>query len=87
MPDLVDCLRWFASIGAMVAATMVALDRGKRETGWAMVLFCLSAAAWIAGAALLRDWALGTQNAYLLGIDILGAYRYLIRDRGVGDAG
>ncbi|WP_294213386.1 hypothetical protein [uncultured Sphingomonas sp.] len=63
----------------MIAAAVVALDWGRRDTGWAMALFCLSAIAWITGAVLMRDWALGSQNVVLLGIDLLGVYRYLIR--------
>ncbi len=63
----------------MIAAAVVALDWGRRDTGWAMVLFCLSASAWITGAVLMRDWALGSQNVVLLGIYLLGVYRYLIR--------
>ena len=81
MSIAVEIVRWFASISGMIAATLVSLDWGKRETGWAMVLFCASAVAWILGAVLMRDWALGTQNVVLLGIDALGVYRYLIRDR------
>jgi hypothetical protein len=75
----VEIVRWFASISGMIAATMVSLDWGQRDTGWAMVLFCASAIAWITGAVLMRDWALGTQSVVLLGIDALGVYRYLIR--------
>ena len=63
----------------MIAAAVVALDWGRRDTGWAMVLFCLSAIAWITGAVLMRDWALGSQNVVLLGIDLLGVDRFLIR--------
>jgi hypothetical protein len=29
---------------------------------------------------LTEDWALGTQNTVLFGINLLGVYRYLIRD-------
>lgn len=74
-------IRWFASISGMIAATLVSLDWGRRDTGWGMVLFCGSAVAWITGAVIAGDWALGTQNVVLLGIDVLGVYRYLIRDR------
>ena len=81
MEELIPYIRWFASISGMVAATVVSLDWGKRDTGWAMVLFSLSAVAWMVGATLMRDWALGTQNVVLLGIDLLGVYRYLIRDK------
>lgn len=80
MDNFIEPIRWFASISGMIAATIVALDWGRRDTGWAMVLFCLSAVAWITGAVLMRDWALGSQNVVLLGIDMLGVYRYLIRD-------
>ena len=81
MHDLAPYVRWFASISGMIAATIVSLDWGRRDTGWGMVLFCGSAVAWLVGAVLMGDWALGTQNVVLLGIDLLGVYRYLIRDR------
>ena len=81
MSIAVEIVRWFASISGMVAALLVALDLGKRDTGWAMLLFCGSAVAWIAGAVLMKDWALGTQNIVLLGIDAVGVYRYLVRSR------
>lgn len=80
MEDYVIAIRWFASISGMIAAAVVSLDWGRRDTGWAMVLFCLSAVAWITGAAIAKDWALGTQNVVLLMIDMLGVYRYLVRD-------
>ena len=79
MQDYEPYIRWFAAISGMIAATLVSLDWGKRDTGWAMVR--LSAVAWITGAALMKDWALGTQNVVLLGIDLLGVYRYLIKPR------
>ena len=71
MEDFIEPIRWFASISGMIAATIVSLDWGRRDTGWAMVLFCLSAIAWITGAVLMRDWALGSQNVVLLLIDML----------------
>lgn len=79
MEEFITPLPWFASISGMIAAAVVALDWGRRDTGWAMALFCLSAIAWITGAVLMRDWALGSQNVVLLGIDLLGVYRYLLR--------
>ncbi|WP_267382143.1 MULTISPECIES: hypothetical protein [unclassified Sphingomonas] len=82
MDTLVVALKWFAAGTGIVAATIVACDIGKRNTGWGMVLFCLSAVAWIAGGVLTHDWALGTQNVVLLGIDLIGVYRYLVTPRG-----
>ena len=79
MDTLITVLKWVASGGGMIAATMVSLDMGRRLTGWGLMLFAASAVAWIGGAVLTKDFALGTQNAVLLIIDLFGAYRYLIR--------
>ena len=79
MEHLAGILKWVASISGMLAALIVAADWSKRDTGWGMVLFCGSAVAWLTGAALTRDWALGTQNVVLLAIDVFGVWRYLIR--------
>ncbi|MGN6278400.1 MAG: hypothetical protein ACTHM8_06740 [Sphingomonas sp.] len=76
---LTEILKWYASISGIVAALMVSLDSGRRVTGWGFVLFVGSALAWIAGAVLSRDWALGSQNLALFAIDVFGVYRYLWR--------
>jgi hypothetical protein len=81
MDTLTTALKWAASGGGMIAATMVSLDLGRRITGWGLVLFAASALAWIGGAVMTHDGALGTQNAVLFVIDLFGAYRYLIRKR------
>ncbi|MDD1452954.1 hypothetical protein NHF48_021815 [Sphingomonas sp. H160509] len=47
------------------------------------MLFVGSSIAWLSGAALTGDWALGTQNIVLFGINLLGVYRYLVRKTGV----
>ncbi len=78
---LVEILKWFASISGMIAAFMVALDVGRRVTGWGFALFVASAAAWIAGALMAHDAPLWTQNIVLLAIDVFGVYRYLIRKK------
>lgn len=83
MDSLTDVLKWAASISGMIAAFMVSLDSGRRVTGWGFVLFVFSSICWISGAALTKDWALGTQNAVLFGINLFGIYRYLIRKKGV----
>jgi hypothetical protein len=72
-------LKWFASGSGMIAAAMVSLDLGRKVIGWGFVLFVASSIAWIAGSVLTRDFALGTQNVVLFGINIFGVYRYLIR--------
>lgn len=78
---LTTVLKWFASGSGMIAAAMVSLDLGRKVTGWGFVLFVASSIAWIAGSALTRDFALGTQNVVLFGINIFGVYRYLIRNK------
>jgi hypothetical protein len=83
MHVLITALKWFASISGIAAALMVSLDSGRRVTGWGFVVFVASALAWIAGAALSHDWALGTQNVALFAIDVFGVYRYLVRKKPV----
>jgi hypothetical protein len=78
---MINALKWFASGSGVIAALMVSLDSGRRVTGWGFVLFVGSSIAWMAGAALTDDWALGAQNIALFGINILGVYRYLIRKK------
>lgn len=78
---LTTALKWFASGSGMIAALMVSLDSGRRVTGWGFVLFAGSSIAWIAGSALTRDFALGTQNVVLFAINLFGVYRYLLRKK------
>lgn len=72
-------LKWFATAATTVAALIVALDIGRRWTGWGFVIFTVGSIAWVAGAVLARDWALTTTNAVLFAINLFGVYRYLIR--------
>jgi hypothetical protein len=79
--DFPTILKWLASLSAIGAAAMVSFDLGRRVTGWGFVVFVVSNLAWIAGAAITRDWALGTQNVVLLAVDGFGVYRYLVRKK------
>lgn len=83
MDTLTTALKWFASISGIVAAFMVAADYGRKTTGWGFVIFVASSIAWITGAVLAKDGALGTQNAVLFAINLFGVYRYLIRKKDV----
>ncbi len=76
-------LKWFATGTTIIAASMVALDIGRRVTGWGFVLFVTSSLAWIAGALLSSDWPLATTNGVLFAINLFGVYRYLIRKKDV----
>lgn len=81
--ELLDILKWFASISGIIAAFMVSLDNGRRVTGWGFALFVASSIAWISGALIDGESALLSQNAVLFGINIFGVYRYLIRKKAV----
>lgn len=78
---MVDVLKWFASISGMIAAFAIALDLGRRITGWGFALFVLSSIAWIVSGLIDAEGALTTQNVVLLGINIFGVYRYLVRKK------
>lgn len=81
--ELLDLLKWFASLSGIAAAFMVSLDNGRRVTGWGFALFVASSIAWISGALLDGEHALLSQNVVLFGINIFGVYRYLIRKKPV----
>ena len=81
---LTTVLKWFASGSGMIAAAMVSLDLGRKVTGWGFVIFLASSIAWISGSVLTQDFALGTQNVVLFGINLFGVYRYLIRKKPSG---
>src|SRR5690606_34620875 len=40
-------LEWFAAIGTILAAGMIAADLGRRVTGWAFILLVLISVAWV----------------------------------------
>lgn len=71
-------LEWFAAIGTILAATMVAMDRGRRITGWGFVLFVLVAISWIISGITNDAGSLVIQNAALLVINAWGVWRYLM---------
>jgi len=81
METVTEILKWTASISGIAAALLVSLDLGRKPTGIGFVVFVGSSVAWMGGAALSGDWALGTQNIVLFGINLLGVYRYLIRKK------
>lgn len=77
---LLNCLQYYGAAAGAVAALIVSLDLGRRPTGWAFVIFVTSSLALI-GWGFLNDEGkgIGTQNAVLLVINVIGVYRYLIR--------
>lgn len=71
-------LEWFAAIGAIIAAGLIAADVGRKITGWAFVLFSLVSIAWVAAGFLENEQPLVIQNGILLLVNLWGAWQYLL---------
>lgn len=79
---LLQVLQWYGAAASVIAAALVALDLGRRVTGWAFVLFVTASLALIAWGFMQREaTGIGVQNVLMLGINLVGVYRYLIRKR------
>jgi len=75
-------LQYYGAAAATIAALVVALDLGRRITGWAFVLFVTSSIALIGWGFLQPESeGIGWQNVALLAINATGVYRYLIRKK------
>lgn len=72
-------LEWVASIGTIIAAALIALDIGRRVTGWGFVLFTLVSILWIYSGMVKDAMPIAAMNAVLLLINAWGVWRYLIR--------
>ena len=81
---LLNTLQYYGAAAGAIAALIVSLDLGRKPTGWAFVIFVTSSLALI-GWGFLNDEGkgIGTQNAILLVINVIGVYRYLIRKKPV----
>lgn len=74
-----ETVGWVATGLTIVAASLVALDLGRRITGFAFIVFSLGSAAWVVAAHLDGDGPLGTTNLALLAINLIGVWRWLVR--------
>lgn len=81
--ELLFVLQWYGAVAAAIAAGVVALDLGRRPTGWAFVLFVTSSIAFILYGFLdpRPEEAIASLNVVLLFINLFGVYRYLIRNK------
>lgn len=77
--SLFDVVSWIASLSAIAGAVMISLDLGRRITGYGFIVMTLSSVAWIAAGLLDDQAALTTQNFVLLGVNVIGVYRWLVR--------
>ena len=79
---LLQVLQWYGAGASVIAAALVALDLGRRITGWAFVLFVTSSIALIGwGFAQPDTQGIGAQNSVMLAINLIGVYQYLIRKK------
>lgn len=77
---VLNALQYYGAGASTIAALVVALDLGRRITGWAFVLFVTSSIALICWGFFKPDSeGIGWQNVALLLINAVGVYRYLIR--------
>ena len=71
-------LEWIAAIGTMVAAGLIALDLGRKATGWGFVLFCAVSVTWIVSGVTSHAMPIAAMNAILLLINAWGVWQYLL---------
>lgn len=82
METFVTVLQWYGAGASVIAAAVISLDLGRRQTGWAFVLFVTSSIALIGWGFLTPDSAgIGVQNVLMLIINCIGVYQYLIRKK------
>ena len=79
-PATLSIVEWYAAGAAAVAALLVALDLGRRATGFAFIIFVTSSIAFIAYGLLdpQPEEAIATLNFVLLAINIFGVWQYLL---------
>lgn len=76
---IIAILQWYGAAAGALAALIVALNLGAQKTGYGFVIFVTSSIALIVWGFLSEDGAgIGTQNIFLLVINVIGVYRYLI---------
>lgn len=80
---LTTALQYYGAAAGAIAALIVSLDLGRRWTGFGFVIFVTSSIALI-GWGFLNPEAkgIGWQNVLLFVINVIGVYRYLIRQKG-----
>ena len=72
-------LEWIAAIGVVIAASLIALDLGRKATGWGFVLFCVVSGAWIVSGLSAKDGTpIVVQNSLLLLINAYGVWQFLL---------
>ena len=74
-------LEWIASCGTVIAAALIAIDLGRRATGWGFVLFCAVSSLWIYIGISQNALPLAAMNAVLLLINGWGVWQYWLHPK------
>lgn len=78
-------LEWIAAIGTMLAAGLIALDLGRKATGWGFVLFCVVSIIWIVSGLTTDAIPIAAMNVVLLLINAWGVWQYLVHPKNTRD--
>jgi hypothetical protein len=74
-------LEWIAAIGTMLAAGLIAIDLGRRVTGFGFVLFCVVSIVWIVSGLINHTMPIAVMNGILLLINAWGVWQYLLNPK------
>ena len=74
-------LEWIAAVGTMLAAALIAADRGRKTTGWGFVLFCAVSVTWIVSGLKSKALPIAAMNGILLLINVWGVWQFLLSPR------
>lgn len=74
-------LEWIAAVGTMLAAALIAADRGRKTTGWGFVLFCAVSVTWIVSGLTSKAMPIAAMNGILLLINLWGVWQFLLSPR------
>ena len=70
---------WVAPSATMAAAVMTASNLGARVTGWGFVVFTVASLAWCTVALTTDQANLLWANGFLVGVNLMGVWRWLGR--------
>ena len=74
-------LEWIAAIGTMLAAGLIAIDLGRKVTGFGFVLFCAVSVTWVVSGVINDTMPIAVMNAILLLINAWGVWQYLLNPK------
>lgn len=74
-------LEWIAALGTMLAAGLIAIDLGRRVTGFGFVLFCAVSVTWIVSGLANGTMPIVVMNGILLVINAWGVWQYLLNPK------